>query len=477
MKRFISLALIFALLMTFALCFAACGGGDDKPGVSDTTAADGGGDTAATSVTETEITLEVPESLDYEGADFTVLACDEDVPYTYFEFVEEQDGDIMNDAVYERNRLAEEYLNVKIGVKNVKGIDTYQPVSAVVQAGDSDYDMVSPHLLKSISELVATGYVLDLGKVGHLNFSAPWWNSSFTDSLSIKGRLFFASGDMIVPNVRVIVFNKLLLEAAGLGGIYDDVSGGKWTLDRLGEYTKDAIADTDGDGVIGENDRHAFADLANTGLVTSAINGCGEMFVRSDGDSYILTLDSPKMVSITEKLYNYLYRDGDTKITNNHFMNGNVYFGCQVLLKLQGLRASDVDFGIIPFPMYDESQGEYYSTVWNTLVCIPVCAKDADMSGAVMETLAYYSASTLMPAYYDALLDSKFARDTNSLRMLDIIFDGLVYDMGLYFDNFMGYYSSVGTLLKNKDTNLASHFAANEPKYRAHYDEIFDSVK
>ena len=81
-------------------------------------------------------------------------------------------------------------------------------------------------------------------------------------------------------------------------------------------------------------------------------------------------------------------------------------FGSQVLLKLQILRDYDTDFGIIPFPKYDELQEKYQSSVWNGLVCVPVTAKDYSLSGAVLETMAYYSQSTLMPAYYDKLLDS-----------------------------------------------------------------------
>ena len=61
--------------------------------------------------------------------------------------------------------------------------------------------------------------------------------------------------------------------------------------------------------------------------------------------------------------------------------------------------------------------------------------------------------------------------------MLDIIFDGLVYDIGLCFDNFIGNYSSVGTLLNKGSTDLVSFYEQNRAKYEAHYEELWEAVK
>ncbi len=60
--------------------------------------------------------------------------------------------------------------------------------------------------------------------------------------------------------------------------------------------------------------------------------------------------------------------------------------------------------------------------------------------------------------------------------MLDIVFSGLIYDFGLCFDNFMGNYSSVGTLLNQGSVDLASFSAKNENKFTQYYQSIFDSV-
>lgn len=470
MKRQISRVLLLAMLLSLASC-----GDNVQP--SETTSAENQPGTPGESTQAAE-KFEVPEQ-DNGGKTFTILACNEDVRYTYIEDVE-QTGDAMDDAIYTRNRQTEEHLGITIEIAEVPKtdrIDTYTPLSKDAMSGDAQYDLVSPHILKSISQLVTEDLVTDLSQLDYVDFTKSWWNGDFAETLNLNGKLFFASGDLIVPNARVIVFNKKMMDENKLPDIYEVINSGKWTLDKLGEYTKDAVRDADGNGVMDKNDIYAFSDLSNTGLATSFVHGSGQLFVTKADKGFDIQLGSEKMYNITEKLYNYIYKDGNLDITNVEFGNGKVLFGSQVLLKLQILRDYDTDFGIIPFPKYDESQDKYHSSVWNGLVCVPKTAKDQSLCGAVLETMAYYSQSTLMPAYYDKLLDSKFVRDDESTAMLDLIFDGLVYDIGLCFDNFIGCYAALGDLLKTGSYDLASYYATKKSAFEAHYEELYKAVK
>ena len=466
------------IVLGIILFVVSCGNNDNVTGdiVTDNVIADTSlvEDAAAASAAAA---LDLPEDLDFGGVTFTILACDENVPYTYIEMPEQQDGDIMNDAVYDRNLRVEENLNITLALKTVSGTDTEPLVKSSVLSGDKAYNMVSPHILRSISTLVVQNLLQDLNQVEYVDFEKPWWNKTFSETMKIKGKVFYASGDTIVPNARVIVFNKDMMENYDKEDIYDVVYNGNWTLDKLGEYCADMVVDLDGSGVMDINDQYAFSDLGNTGLATSFVHASDMLFLDISNDSFRLTLNDDKMDVIINKLYDYIYREGNTAITNENFGNGNVLFGSQVLLKLQILRSYDTDFGIIPFPKYDEFQEEYYSSVWNGLLCVPIDVNNIDCAGAVLEAMAYYSSLTLVPAYYEQLLDSKFVRDENSSKMLDIIFDGLIYDFGLCFDNFMGNYSSVGTLLNSGNTDITSFYAANESKYTLHYQEIFDAVE
>lgn len=61
------------------------------------------------------------------------------------------------------------------------------------------------------------------------------------------------------------------------------------------------------------------------------------------------------------------------------------------------------------------------------------------MAGQVVEMLSYYSMETTVPAYYTVLFGEKLARDVDSVEMLSIVFDNIVYDAG------MNYFVSVRT--------------------------------
>ena len=60
-----------------------------------------------------------------------------------------------------------------------------------------------------------------------------------------------------------------------------------------------------------------------------------------------------------------------------------------------------------------------------------------------MELLAWESGSEVIPAFYDLVLAGKLARDEDSARMLDIIFDTIAYEVG---GNYFGFDTGVNDL-------------------------------
>ncbi len=437
-----------------------------------------------TTPAETEAETPFPDSADYGGKTYTVIACDENVPYTYFELPEEENGDAMHDAVYDRNRQTEEHLNIKLAIETGNLQDVTNGVINSVAAGDDAYQLANIHIVEGGANLVTGGNLLNLLTMDTLEFDNPWWNASFTDSLTIRSdgenKLYLASGDMIVPNARVIVMNKEMFTSLHPDvAIYDEILDGKWTLDRMGELTKDVLFDTDGNGTMDASDRYPFGDLDNAGVGTSFLHGSGLSLLRvQEGGSLSFIYDDEKLLSMMEKLYESLYREYTASKTVNistaEFGEGRVLFGSQVLLKLQVLRDYDTDFGILPFPKYDEAQKQYYSSVWNGLLGVPVTVSDADFCGHVMEVLNAASVETISPAYYDTLLTSKFSRDEESSAMLDLIFDGVIYDIGFCFDNWIGLYSFPAQMMLRGDLNLASYAATNRNTFESHYKPILD---
>jgi len=118
------------------------------------------------------------------------------------------------------------------------------------------------------------------------------------------------------------------------------------------------------------------------------------------------------------------------------FSNNQGLFLTHHISSVQRLRDMDVDFGIIPYPKLDKNQEKYTCDLdtFAPIMGVPVNVLDPERTGAIIEALSYYAYVYQVSAYYEVNLKTKFARDDESSEMLDIIFDGRVFDFGLIYD-------------------------------------------
>ena len=101
------------------------------------------------------------------------------------------------------------------------------------------------------------------------------------------------------------------------------------------------------------------------------------------------------------------------------------------------------DFGIIPYPKYDEAQDTYYTMVDGnfSIIAIPKGISDDKlaMTGAAVEALSAYSWKNVVPKYYDVALKTRYVRDQESVEMLDLIMENRVVDFAYLYDNWQGF--------------------------------------
>ena len=99
-----------ALLIAMALSATSCGGGNDG-GTGDTTTS--GGDTTTSAPEDTSPKLELPET-NYNGQEFNMLL----TTHASYEYdAEEETGDVVEDAVYRRNKTVEEQLGINFNFR------------------------------------------------------------------------------------------------------------------------------------------------------------------------------------------------------------------------------------------------------------------------------------------------------------------------------------------------------------------------
>ena len=132
---------LLALLMTGS-ALLACGSDADttKPTESDTA------DTAAVTEAVTEAGVEyvadsLPDDLNFDGRQFTIYVA---TFKEFFQGPEESTGDIVDDAVIDRNRAVEERLNIELEYffdENAQWNTIAGILSKLIMAGDTTYDL------------------------------------------------------------------------------------------------------------------------------------------------------------------------------------------------------------------------------------------------------------------------------------------------------------------------------------------------
>ncbi len=171
---------------------------------------------SVTDTAETEAYQPMPDLpvKDYGGHNFLIMTSsdkdDNGVDWvTKDVFVEKTTGDVITDAVFNRNMWLEDTFNVKISEYQCF---TYSEIKKAVTAGVTDYDAVMTGINRGCT-LGADGLVYDLKEIPYIDLTQSWWDQGVTAGTSIGGKVYIATGDItIVDNdaTWTLMFNKKL---------------------------------------------------------------------------------------------------------------------------------------------------------------------------------------------------------------------------------------------------------------------------
>ncbi|MBQ8577096.1 MAG: extracellular solute-binding protein [Clostridia bacterium] len=440
----IALSLSLLTLLLGASALSACGDSSGTTEATGTTA-----DTAAVTTAETEavyIKANVP-SKDFGGETFTFYGRIYEGAWSANDiFSHEEDGEQINDAVYARTAYIEDTYNVKLdAIESGDGTITSY-AKTYITAGDTSFQAIVCDAYDA-GALSVEGMLLDLNEVSNIDLSQEWWAQATNASLSIANRQFYATGDLfIIDNkaTRMFFFNKDIINELDLENPYDLVEQNKWTIEKYIELSEAAIYDLNGDGQL-TRDTDRYGTMAQTTLGAILYYASGNLLTDKDAN------DLPYAVCGTESALSVMdgisgmisglssiSLSGETGVSGGthpdnvmYFMDGRVLFAPEVLMHIETMRDCEVDVGIVPPPKYDEAQDAYicYADGWCVnVVSIPSTNVNADDAGLILEAMAADSLNNLTPAYFDVVLTDKYARDEQSVAMLDLILDSVVMD-------------------------------------------------
>ena len=473
------LALLMCIVMLVSV--AACAGTDKAAGETLKTSGDDNGETNSG-----ELKPDLPDK-NFNGAAFTFINRGAD--YGGWNcvdcFAESENGEPINDAVYRRNMIIEDRYNIKITeFKGSTGMERTLYNSII--AGEKIYDAAMVRGTDA-AFLAENNVLIDLHTINYINLGNPWWDQNANKDFSIGGRLFFTACDIGISDKDgswVMVFNKRVREDNQLENPYDIVNAGKWTVTKVHEMGKTVSRDLDGDGKMTKEDMWGItAEPYDTYALLFA---GGERIYKNNAEGYPeLVVYSERSVKVIDN-YMQMVKDTDNYLiissSDTPFIPGRALFMSTTLLAIRNAyRNIDDDFGILPVPKFDEIQENYGHIVSigtsGATITVPITAPNLEMTGIILEDLAYESSKTVIPAYMDICFNNKYLRDKESVDMLKLCMDSRVYDFSILYTAWGPWFTYFYNLTAASNVNLASEYEKNAEATRVSIEQTVDLYK
>ena len=489
MKRTLSLFFAGVLLLS------SCGGGERTPSAQSTDTTDNT-DTVAE---ETELTREntpdnLPADLRFNGETVVFHVRGDENCIKEFQ-IEELTGEIINDAIYQRNIAVSDRLNVNLDVAIGDGWEKYNnTVSAIrasVQAADGAYDVIAGWSAR-IPSLSLEGLFLDAQTVPYLDLEKPWWNQSCRTELTIGNRLFFVTGDItqsMIDPMYVYAFNQKLAEDLGIEDPYTVVNEGRWTIDYLRRQTADISNDLNGDGKMDENDFWGISTFQINAMDNYMQSTRVSLMSRDAEGMPVLDVDMERMTTLLEKVYGLCFENPGCRVgpgdqpgaAHTIFKEDRALYTTLTMGHVRtALAEMESDFGILPYPKLNEEQPVYGTRVQDalTLFSVPIDCRNVELSGAVMEAVAAENYRKVTPTVYDVAMKTKYSRDPASAAMIDLIQQSVLINFESIYNEAIGNpWFIMRIMMDRKTKDFASYWAKEESKVEKALQKAVEQIR
>ena len=432
--KILTLAMAFVLILG---TLVACG---DKQGTPAVTVPGGA---TVTGPDDKGFVYTAPE-VDYDNLEFNILTWTETE-----EWVMESDvGTTPIDAkTFEHYSMVEHELNIDLIIKETaKGSYSYMGdfLAKISMLGEGDdIDLICQYSLTAAQGAIM-GYYVNLLDTRWLNWNAPYWSSDLVETNTFNNQLYYCSGEVTrtsIYNMFLNVFNHSLANKYGISNLYQLVEDGDWTIATLEELMKDVYVD------LNHNDTRDVQDLYGQVIPThnhidSYQYGCNLISVtKSDMGELEVNPDliGDYGVTLTDKLKQLFHYTNGVYCGTNELPNDNAITGETAIIQtmiasdvINKVNPSGIDYGILPLPKYNSEQKEYHTclSMPYSMFSIPAIARDADMSSAVLESMAHNGYARLSPYIFENCLKSRYSIRPEDANMFDYLRNGIIYEPG-----------------------------------------------
>ncbi len=481
-KRQAALLLLLAMLVSPMLYACGSSEAETNADTADTSAAE----TTPEAETEFRYKADYLPEVTYDGYEYRLISYEEHPSH-----VEEPTGEVIDDAIHERNLLIEDTYDIRFS-QVLYPITDYSKVTEFVnnaaRAQSDEFDLANMNF-QGAYYAVLEGYVPAASSLPIADLSQPWYVGNTNEGVTFDGvtLLGFTAFDK-KPGGTGLIFNRAVITDLNLDDPYEHMDEGTWTMDVMYTMAESAIQDVNGDGQMTAGDRFGFiTEWDRIGMV--AYVGTGHLLVEVENGTPRVS-QSEVLYDAFSRCVQYLKLDGAMLDTFKEFgtaessryagrelfKQGQSLFVCTGTSSLTTLGDMEDDYGIVPFPKWTADQDRYYAMFDVDIICVPLaCSLDLERVCVIKEALAVESLNITHPAYYENALKNRYLRDEKSLEMLEIITNSVVPDLGQNPWWHIVRTPWQDTLVK-KSTDFASAVARHLPKSEAAIDEMMEMV-
>jgi len=447
-------------------------------------------DTAVSEASDEKTVSDDLPDIDLKGKKVSILVREE----VDYEFSTEQTGDIIDDAIFDRNQEISERFNMVFDYVLKPGLwanrESFQGlISNAVMAGDSPYDIITGQS-NIVLPLASQKMYIDLSDSTYIDFSKPYWKDGYHENVMINGKLYSVCGDNALTTLtmsNVLFFNTKLMDDYSIEYPYQSVKDGAWTLDKFIETVNSAKEDLNGDSVINQHDLRGFTGYNNSiapftyscMATMTSVDSDGTRYIDFPDDKDSDVFDKIQALCISDSFYHAPGASPEAVIVSE-LNEGRTLFGGMVLEEVERLRDMDTDFGIVPLPKYDEAQEEYVTPILRrlTVSAIPITATDPATSELILEALACIGYNKIIPTYYDVALKDKYIRDAETAEMLDIVVETQYFDfMDAYYDDLGNISDLLASYALFGGSSLASTFESRRNKLETQLETLYEAYE
>ena len=443
-KQFLSLLLVLSML---AGNMIGCASGQADESETNTGAVQETSAETETQIDPLAAASFVPENISYDGETFTIIHAngwnytyDGYIPSPYNEVAPNPDevllGDIIDEAVVKRNTLTEDKLDIKIAAVEKGCFEFHQDIANSVMANDGAYEAVCG-TVSTVFRSAVDGLIVNLNTIKTLDLTHDWWDQKVKDQYSYGANrdiLYFINGDInYLDNLgsELVYYNKSLGARYNLETPYDLVREHKWTFDKMMEMSSGIYQDLDNDGTKSYDDQYGYA--ASISVYDRMIPMTGMPLIVPVNDTHYTVNQSEPFLNAVEHIYEALINHDSAWFDGGAYQGifgaSRALFTPTLVSAASGFSSMEDDFGMLPLPLYDESQEMYYSPInsmYGSAYAVIVTA-DKDRAGYVLDVMGSFSPDTLTKAVIETTCFIKNVQDQDSAEMLQIVFDGAIY--------------------------------------------------